>query len=139
MIYCVFVGPFKDKRLEQMTAEFQKRLERLWPVRVLGLAEKDKEILKFIREKNGKALLISLEAHGEAMDSTAFGNWVTKSSKDIYFFVWGADGPPKEVSKLGLPKLSLSPMTYSHELARMLLMEQLYRAGAVLRGHPYSH
>lgn len=137
MIYCVFVGPFKDKRLELMTKEFHRRLESLWPVRILGMVEKEKEIRKFIQEKSAKALLISLDAHGRTMDSGAFGRWVTQSSRDMYFFAWGAEGPPKGLSKTNLSSVSLSPMTYTHEMARMLLMEQLYRAGAALRGHPY--
>ncbi len=137
MIYCVFVGPFKDNRLEQMTGEFHQQLERLWPVRILELVEKDKEILKFIHEKNKKALLVSLDAHGNSMDSASFGGWVTKSSQDIYFFGWGADGPPQGLTRTDFRSMSLSPMTYSHEIARMLLMEQLFRAGAALRGHPY--
>jgi 23S rRNA (pseudouridine1915-N3)-methyltransferase len=137
MIYCVFIGSFKDGRFEQLTEEFHQRLSRLWPVKVLELAEKEKEISKFIREKRGKALLVSLDPQGKPMDSASFGNWVTKSSKDIYFFAWGADGPPKGLSRNDFTSVSLSPMTYSHEMARMLLMEQLYRAGADLRGHPY--
>jgi 23S rRNA (pseudouridine1915-N3)-methyltransferase len=137
MISCVFVGPFKDKRLEQMTGDFHQRLERLWPVKILEMPEKESEILKFIQVKNKKALLVSLDAHGKAMDSASFGSWITKSSRDIYFFAWGPDGPPKRLLNTTFLSVSLSPMTYSHEMARMLLMEQLYRAGAVLRGHPY--
>ena len=93
MIYCVFIGSFKDGRFKQLTEEFHQRLSRLWPVKVLELAEKEKEILKFIREKRGKVQLISLDPQGKPMDSASFGNWVTQSSKDIYFFAWGADGP----------------------------------------------
>ena len=137
MISCVFIGPFKDKRLEQMTGEFHQRLERLWPVKILELPEKENEILKFVQGKNKKALLVSLDANGKTIDSASFGDWVTKSSQDIYFIAWGADGPPKRLLKTMFLSVSLSPMTYSHEIARMLLMEQLYRAGAVLRGHPY--
>lgn len=81
--------------------------------------------------------MVSLDPHGESMDSLGFGQWVTKSSRDIYFFAWGPDGPPQGLSKDPFRSLSLSPMTYSHEMARVLLMEQLYRAGAALKGHPY--
>ncbi len=120
-----------------MADEFGQRLRRLWPVAVVEIPEKDKEILGFVRRKEGKGLLVSLDAHGKPMDSNAFGRWVTQSSKDIYFFAWGAEGPMKAVSENIGQGLSLSPMTYSHEMARVLLMEQLYRAGAALRGHPY--
>jgi len=80
---------------------------------------------------------VSLDAHGETLDSPAFTEWVTRSSRDLYFLGWGADGPPPDLPNKDMKSLSLSPMTYSHELARVLLLEQLYRAGASLRGHPY--
>ena len=137
MIHCVFIGPFKDRRLKEMSSEFHKRLGRLWPVVLIELPEKTKEILKWVEGRAGKGLLVSLDAHGESLDSKAFTHWVTSSTRDLYFLGWGADGPPSEMSRKNMKSLSLSPMTYSHELARVLLMEQLYRAGAALRGHPY--
>jgi 23S rRNA (pseudouridine1915-N3)-methyltransferase len=137
MIYCVFVGKFKEKRLQQMVGEYRQRLERLWPVTILEVSEKPKEILKLIQTKKDKGVLVSLDAHGQKMDSGAFVQWVIQSPRDIHFFAWGANGPPAEISEIHMKNVSLSPMTYSHELARVLLMEQLYRAGATLSGHPY--
>lgn len=137
MIYCVFVGTFKDKRLQQLAKEFHDRLQRLWSVTLVEIPKNEKAILKFVEAKKGRGLLVSLDAHGQSMDSGGFGQWVTKASQDIYFFAWDANGPPEGISWEFQKSLSLSPMTYSHELARVLLLEQLYRAGAVLRGHPY--
>jgi 23S rRNA (pseudouridine1915-N3)-methyltransferase len=121
-----------------MAGEYLQRLKRLWPVTIMEIPEKEKDILKLVVDKKEKGLLVSLDAHGESKDSRSFCKWVTESSRDIYLFAWGADGPPKGFSKTHFQSLSLSPMTYSHELARVLLMEQLYRAGSSLRGHPYS-
>jgi 23S rRNA (pseudouridine1915-N3)-methyltransferase len=137
MIYCAFVGSFKDKRLLQMSNEYLRQLERWWPVTTVTLPEKIKDIVKFVESKKDKATLISLDAHVDRMDSSAFIKWVTQSSRDIYFLGWGADGPVEEIRKFKLKSLSLSPMTFSHELARVLLLEQLYRAGATLKNHPY--
>ncbi len=137
MIYCVFIGSFKDARLSQLVREYGKRLDRLWPVTVIELKENTKEILKFVESKKGRATLISLDAHGESLNSAQFTKKVTQSSKDLYFFGWGASGPAPEVAAQFAQKLSLSPMTFSHEMARVMLMEQLYRAGATLKGHPY--
>jgi 23S rRNA (pseudouridine1915-N3)-methyltransferase len=137
VIYCVFIGPTKDKRLKQFVGEFQQRLERLWPITLMELPEKPKDILKWIEGKQGRGLFVSLDAHGQSMDSKAFSQWVTQSPRDIYFFGWGAEGPPPQVPLSGFKSLSLSPMTFSHEMARLLLLEQLYRAGSLLRGHPY--
>jgi len=137
MIYCVFIGSFKDSRLSQLAREYGKRLERLWPVTVVELKENTKDILKFVESKKGRAALVSLDAHGEPLDSAQFTKKVTQSSQDLYFFGWGASGPAPEVAAHFSQKLSLSPMTFSHEMARVMLMEQLYRAGATLKGHPY--
>jgi 23S rRNA (pseudouridine1915-N3)-methyltransferase len=137
MIHCVFIGPFKEKRFQQIVAQYHLWLKRLWPVSLIEIPEKPKEIEKFIEAKKGKGILVSLDAKGQAMDSGAFGQWVTQASRDLFFFAWGAEGPPEMQGKSGMKSVSLSSMTYSHELARVLLMEQLYRAGAALKGHPY--
>jgi 23S rRNA (pseudouridine1915-N3)-methyltransferase len=137
MIYCVFPGAFKDEGLHRLTLDYHRRLERLWPVTLFEIVENNKEILKMIEAKKNRAILVSLDAHGESMDSAQFIQWVTSSSQDVYFFAWGASGPPPELKAHFTKSISLSPMTYSHELARTMLLEQLYRAGATLKGHPY--
>lgn len=137
MIYCFFVGKFKEKRYQQAVLDYHQRLKKLWPVTLSEIPEEPKEILKLLEAKKNKGILVSLDAEGERMDSPAFIRWVTQSSPDIHFFAWGASGPPAENLKTRMKSLSLSPMTYSHELARVLLLEQLYRAGATLKGHPY--
>jgi 23S rRNA (pseudouridine1915-N3)-methyltransferase len=137
MIYCLYVGSIREKRLKAWAEEYRKRLERLWPVSVVEVPEKDKEILKWIEGKKGRGTLVSLDAAGESMTSEAFAQWVTRSPRDIFFIAWGADGPSPAFLGRFDRKISLSPMTYPHEWARVLLMEQLYRAGASLRGHPY--
>ena len=139
MIYCHFVGPFKEKRLEDAVGQYAKRLKVLWPITLLEAPEKPKELLKHLESKAKKGILISLDPTGESMDSAAFTRWVTQTPNDLHLVAWGADGPPGEVLKVPMKKLSLSPMTYSHELARVLLLEQLYRAGTTLKGHPYPH
>lgn len=120
-----------------MVADYHRRLNRLWPVTLAEIPEKPKEIVKWMEAKQKKGTLVSLDAHGEKMDSGSFTRWVTQTPRDIYFMAWGANGPPTEISQKTLKSISLSPMTYSHELARVLLMEQLYRSGATLKGHPY--
>jgi 23S rRNA (pseudouridine1915-N3)-methyltransferase len=137
MIYCVLIGSFKEKVLLQIVREYHKRLERLWPVTLVELPEKPKEILRFLEAKKGRGIVVSLDPAGESLDSPAFTRWVTQNPRDLYFLAWGANGPPAEIPQKEMKKLSLSPMTYSHELARVLLLEQLYRAGATLKGHPY--
>lgn len=139
MIYCLWCGSVRDQRLVEMAADYDHRLKRLWPVSIVEIRDSIKDIKKWAEGKKGRGLFVSLDPNGELMDSDKFGRWVTESAREIYFFAWGTDGPPPDLGISWDLKLSLSPMTYSHGLARVLLMEQLYRAGAVLKGHPYPH
>jgi 23S rRNA (pseudouridine1915-N3)-methyltransferase len=137
MVYCLFIGTFKDKGLESLAGELQKRIGRLWPITLVVLKETPKEIQRWVDQHEGRGLFLSLDPSGKLMDSNAFAEWVTQSSQDLYFFAWGARGPLEGV-KLPTPqKISLSPMTFSHELARVVLFEQFYRSAALLKGHPY--
>ena len=137
MIYCLFVGAFKEPRMEGLANEFHKRLNRLWPVNLVVLKEKSKEIQRWVDQHQGRGLFLSLDPAGKTMDSNEFARWVTQSSQDLYLCAWGARGPLPDVDLPNSRKISLSPMTFSHELARVVLMEQLYRSGAILKGHPY--
>jgi 23S rRNA (pseudouridine1915-N3)-methyltransferase len=137
MIYCVFLGSFKDKRLEELARDYHKRLNRLWPVTWVDVKEKAGELERWVDPRRGKGVLVSLDPQGEPMDSARFAKWVTQSSRNIYFLAWGADGPKLKDISFVSRSFSLSPLTFPHEMARVLLLEQLYRAGGILRGHPY--
>lgn len=90
--------------------------------------------------KHPSARKIFLDPAGRAMSSAQFTEAIAlaeRSSQDLVFLVGGHDGlPPEWISRADL-LLSLSPMTYPHELARVMLAEQIYRAFTTLRGHPY--
>lgn len=137
MIYCCFVGPLKDKRLKDLISDFHKRAQKLWPFTLLEAPEDPKALKAWIETRKGKGDWISLDAHGKAMDSVAFSRWATSHPRDLYFVAWGAEGPPEGLEVPGAKSVSLSPLTFNHEVARFILVEQLYRAGALLRGHPY--
>jgi 23S rRNA (pseudouridine1915-N3)-methyltransferase len=74
------------------------------------------------------------------MLSSGFAGMVSKAeleARDLVFVIGGADGLPAEWRRHADVLLSLSAMTFPHELARVVLVEQIYRAFAILRGHPY--
>jgi 23S rRNA (pseudouridine1915-N3)-methyltransferase len=74
------------------------------------------------------------------MDSKAFIAMVSKAEmegRDLVFLIGGADGLPPDWKPRANLLLSLSPMTFPHEFARVMLTEQVYRAATTLRGHPY--
>lgn len=85
---------------------------------------------------------VLLDPGGKLLDSENFARKVIEqnrlAARDIIFFVGGADGIPSGWRNQADLLLSLSPMTYPHELARAMLAEQLYRAMALLNNHPYA-
>lgn len=90
--------------------------------------------------KHASARKIFLDPAGRALDSAEFVQLVAeaeKEARDLVFLVGGHDGLPPQWKPRTDLLLSLSPMTFPHELARALLAEQIYRAFTTLRGHPY--
>jgi 23S rRNA (pseudouridine1915-N3)-methyltransferase len=93
-----------------------------------------------IWDRHPSARKIFLDPAGQPMDSAAFARLVGKSeleARDLVFLIGGHDGLPAGFAARADQLLSLSKMTFSHELARAILAEQIYRAFATLRGHPY--
>jgi 23S rRNA (pseudouridine1915-N3)-methyltransferase len=83
---------------------------------------------------------ILLDAGGRALDSAAFTALIAgaaREARDLVFVIGGADGLPAAWRARADLLLSLSSMTLPHELARVMLAEQIYRAATTLRGHPY--
>jgi len=84
---------------------------------------------------------VCLDPGGKQLDSAGFIALVERAereARDLVFVIGGADGLPPGWSERADLLLSLSPMTFPHELARVMLAEQIYRAFATLRGHPYA-
>ena len=91
-------------------------------------------------DKHPSAAKLLLDPGGKTFDSDKFSALIAKAeqeSRDLVFLVGGATGLPEKWRKQNGTLVSLSPMTFPHELARVMLMEQIYRALAGLRGHPY--
>lgn len=91
-------------------------------------------------EKHRSANRILLDPGGKAFDSAQFTKLVERAEgegRDLVFLIGGADGLPQEWKPKADLLVSLSAMTYPHELARAMLAEQIYRAFTTLRGHPY--
>jgi len=90
--------------------------------------------------KHPSAHRVCLDPGGKKVDSPGFIALVGRAereARDLVFVIGGADGLPPGWSERADLLLSLSPMTYPHELARVMLAEQIYRAFTTLRGHPY--
>ena len=87
------------------------------------------------------ATSVLLDVAGKVYDSVAFAKWLGEQrdggTREIIFVCGDADGFPEALREQVRQKVSLSTMTYSHELARVMLAEQIYRALAMLSGSPY--
>jgi 23S rRNA (pseudouridine1915-N3)-methyltransferase len=97
------------------------------------------QILKLIEKS---AFLVLLDERGKQSNSEEFAEFVQKnmnSGRDIVMLIGGAYGFSEEVYARANDKISLSKMTFSHQLVRLIFAEQLYRAMTIIRGEPYHH
>jgi 23S rRNA (pseudouridine1915-N3)-methyltransferase len=131
----------KTRRLEMRTTidEYVKRISRANPIEIEELRDADSALKKL--DANRSATAVLLDAAGKSHDSESFSKWIAdqrdRGIRELVFVCGDADGFPAALRDRVRQKISLSPMTYSHELARAMLAEQLYRAFAILSGSPY--
>jgi Uncharacterized conserved protein len=131
----------KTRRPEFRAAldDYVKRISRAVPIEVNEVRDADAALKRLDADRAAIALL--LDAGGKALDSQSLASWLAdqrdRGTRELVFVCGDADGFPESLRKRVAQKLSLSPMTYSHELARVMLAEQLYRAFAILSGSPY--
>jgi 23S rRNA (pseudouridine1915-N3)-methyltransferase len=131
-IFLYYVGKARDAALNAYAAEFVKRAGRYGAceMREIDPAKVD------IPKKHPGARRVYLDPAGKTMDSAAFSQLVGEG-RDLVFFVGAHEGLTAEQKAQADLLLSLSAMTFSHELARAVLAEQLFRAFAMLNNHPY--
>lgn len=136
-VYLLFSGKPRDAHANALAAEYVKRSNRYAPcqMREIQTARYDPWI------RHPPAAKILLDPAGKMLDSRSFAKLLgshQEQSRDLVFLVGGADGHPPGWRERADLLLSLSPMTFAHELARVMLAEQIYRGWTILRGHPYS-
>lgn len=128
--------------------EYRGRLARAHKVQLVELPEsrstgaqaKEDEGERLLAKLSPRDVLVALDERGKHLSSVDFAKWLGKqqdSARDVAFVIGGDEGLSEAVrAKAGLV-LSLSAMTLPHRLARLLLLEQVYRAFSILRGEPY--
>jgi 23S rRNA (pseudouridine1915-N3)-methyltransferase len=104
---------------------------------------KQKEGQQFLEKIGPKETVILLDERGKQYDSVAFSNFLqeqfNRGGKQVYFLVGGPYGFSDEIYQRANGQLSLSKMTFSHQMIRLFFIEQLYRAMTILKGEPYHH
>jgi 23S rRNA (pseudouridine1915-N3)-methyltransferase len=131
-IFLYFIGKPRDEHANAMAGEYIKRSSRFATCEMREIDPR--RVDPFI--KHATALKILLDPAGRVSDSAAFTR-LFEEGRDLVFVIGGADGLPEDWRGRADKLLSLSPMTMPHELARVVLAEQIYRALTTLRGHPY--
>lgn len=131
-----YIGKARDTHANAMAEEYIKRSNRFakCEMREIHPQRFDPWV------KHPSASKILLDPAGRALDSVGFVSLLEKAERhgrDMLFLIGGADGLPTEWRPRADLLLGLSPMTLPHELARVVLAEQIYRAFTALRGHPY--
>jgi 23S rRNA (pseudouridine1915-N3)-methyltransferase len=136
-IFLYYIGKARNREANALAAEYVERIGHYARCEM-----REVNPAKFApQEKHASAVRIYLDPAGRAMNSGQLADWMGRlesEGREAVFIVGGAEGLPEEWKKDGGGVLlSLSPMTFPHEMARAMVAEQIYRAFTILRGHPY--
>lgn len=141
-IKVAWIGKTKDPAIQALTAGYLKRLA--YYADVEGMVFPNEPALLKMREKAGSRpahSIVLLDSRGKQLSSEEFAQFVenhqNRSPQPLLFAIGGPDGFSEQARKSASLVLSLGKMTIAHELARIVLLEQLYRAFSILKGHPY--
>lgn len=135
-IFIYFIGKPKDPHANGLAEDYTGRISRFSPCEMREIRPERMDV--WARHPSARRIL--LDPAGKALDSTELSSVVARAEmegQDLVFVVGGADGLPAGWAQRADLLLSLSRMTFPHELARAMIAEQIYRAFTILRGHPY--
>jgi len=151
----IVLGRTVEKYLVDACAEYEKRIKKYIPFEYIVIKDlKNTANMPFetIKQKEAEMLRpylsmpsirILLDEHGKEFTSVAFSDYINKKislqNRDITFIIGGPYGFDNEVYANSDDKISLSKMTFSHQMVRLIFMEQLYRAFTIINNEPYHH
>ncbi|MBL7998976.1 MAG: 23S rRNA (pseudouridine(1915)-N(3))-methyltransferase RlmH [Candidatus Kapabacteria bacterium] len=154
-IVLIAIGKTEASFIQEAIVEYINRIKRYSPFEfVIVPAVKNAHALpdEVLKQKEGEALLakcqpndhiILLDEHGKERTSVMFSQHIQRLQntgiKRVVFMIGGAYGFSQELHQRAYEKISLSQMTFSHQMVRMIFLEQLYRAFTILKGEPYHH
>ena len=155
-IKLITVGKIKEKFFSQAIDEYSKRLSRYCKLEIIEVADEktpdeaslhEEELIKsregerILKSIKDDAYVVALAIEGKKLTSPGFADFVEKlgvgGTSHIQFVIGGSLGLAPEVMKRADYKLSFSDMTFPHQLMRVILLEQVYRAYRIINGEPY--
>jgi 23S rRNA (pseudouridine1915-N3)-methyltransferase len=145
------VGKARNPALGEAIRDYETRAARYWPLDVHEVREERAAGISVdkVREREGQRLAdkvperaqtVACEIGGRSFDSVQFAEFLQtarEQDRDLAFLIGGAYGLPSDLAGESSVRLSLAPWTLPHEIARLVLAEQIYRAGTIVRGEPY--
>ena len=153
-ITLLVVGKTTDQRLQTLIEDYQQRLKHYIPFEMVVIPDlrnakaltqtqiKEQEGIEILRRITPSMDVILLDEHGREYRSIEYAEWIQKkmaAGRDVIFIVGGPYGFSPAVYERANGKISLSKMTFSHQMIRLFFTEQIYRAMTILRGEPYHH
>ena len=148
-----WAGKTKDASLRSLQAEYAARISRLVPIQIaevrdagrgkrsLGASAVRDEASLLEKVMSRSSLLVTLDEKGSELTSPGFAAWLQNADKsgarEITFIVGGPDGLDETIRRRANLSLALGRMTWTHEMCRVLLLEQVYRSLCILRNIPY--
>lgn len=147
MITILAVGKKTDHNLINAINGYQQRLRAPFNVKWLlipysakdGLEARQDESARLLKVLNPKDYIILLDERGEQLTSPDFSKLITTSDRNITIVIGGAYGVTDELRQRADQVVSLSKMVFPHQLVRLVIMEQIYRAQTIYRHTPYHH
>jgi 23S rRNA (pseudouridine1915-N3)-methyltransferase len=138
-IQLLLLGKTRRPEMCALLDDYVKRISRSCPIEIMEVRDADAVLKRLDADRAATPIL--LDAGGRTIDSNTLARWIgelrDRGTRQIIFVCGNAGGFPESLRVRVPQKLSLSAMTLSHELARVVLAEQLYRAFAILSGSPY--
>lgn len=145
------VGKPRDRHLAAAIDEYETRAARYWPLEVLevreargrGVAPADvklRESERLMEQLPPRATVVVCDELGDRLTSSQFASMLNEArerARDVAFVIGGAYGLSDAMRDVATHRVQLAPFTLPHEMARLVLAEQIYRAGTIVRGEPY--
>lgn len=144
----IWIGKTKDKSWKALQEEYLKRLSHFIKCEVVEIKDSARhenaeiEGKRILETLNPKTFAVLLDVSGKPVSSHQLSaeieKWQNVGIKEISFIIGGFDGASNEIRERADYLLSLSFLTFTHEMARVVLLEQLYRGYSILKGFPYQ-
>ena len=144
----VWVGKTRDKNYRALQEDYLRRLSHFVNTEIVEVRDaaesggKEMEGQRILDKLNPMSTVCLLDVGGKTLSSEQLAGelkkWQNRGVKEVNFVIGGADGVSEKVAQKADFRLSLSFMTFTHEMARVILLEQLYRSYTIIRGFPYQ-